>query len=135
VGLGFIKSNPKLGAFDAEGKPVLFQLDGDGHVTNAMFPGFAAIATGMGAAMFWLSYRNHNLGMGVKKAAYHAFEAKIMAETSPFVNDQIDLIIANKEKHYIIKRNRPNPEGIPITVPELRKLLRKYGPRETDDLR
>ena len=124
-----------VGSFDVEGKPYLFHIDGTGEVTNFTFPGFAAIGSGQSQAMFWLSYRQHNLGFPVKRAAYHAFEAKLMAESSPFVNDQIDLLIANKTKHWIITRNKPKPDGAPVTIAELREFHSIYGPRETDDLK
>jgi Proteasome subunit len=124
-----------VGAFDVEGKALLFVIDGNGEVHNCIFPGFTAIGSGANNAMFWLSYRHHNLGFTVKRAAYHAFEAKLMAEASPFVNDQIDMIVANKDRHYILTRHTPSPEGTPITVAELRKMLKKYGVRETDNMR
>jgi len=68
-----------VSSFDTEGKPYLFVLDGNGQVVNCTFPGFAAIGSGQEQAMFWLSYRQHNLGFSVRRAAYHAFEAKLMA--------------------------------------------------------
>jgi hypothetical protein len=123
-----------VGSFDLEGKALLFQIDGTGKVHNFTFPGFAAIGSGQNQAMFWLSYRHHNLGFSVKRAAYHAFEAKLMAESSPFVNEQIDMVIANKEKHYLLARHNPKPEGTPVTIAELREWYSIYGPKETDDL-
>jgi len=124
-----------VGSFDLEGKPYLFHIEGTGEVTNFTFPGFAAVGSGQNQAMFWLSYRHHNLGFPVKRAAYHAFEAKLMAESSPFVNEQIDLVIAKKEKHWVITRNDPEPESAPVTIAELRELFLAYGPKETDDLK
>lgn len=124
-----------VSSFDVEGKPYLFVADGTGEVTNVTFPGFVAIGSGQDQAMFWLSYRNHNLEFSAKKAAYHAFEAKLMAESSPFVNDQLDLIIASKDKHHIATRANPKPDGIPVTVAELREMFLTYGPKETDDLK
>ena len=121
-------------SFDSEGKPYLFLLDGTGQVVNCTFPGFAAIGTGQEQAMFWLSYRHHNLGFSVQRAAYHAFEAKLMAESSPFVNEQIDMIIASHKKYYIVTRTNPEPEGVPVTVAKLRELAEKYGPKETEGL-
>jgi len=123
-----------VSSFDTEGKPYLFLIDGTGEVLNLTFPGFAAIGSGREQAMFWLSYRHHNLGLNVKRATFHAFEAKLMAESSPFVNEQIDLVIANKDKCWVATRTNPKPEGIPITVAELQELFGSYGPKETDDL-
>jgi hypothetical protein len=124
-----------VGSFDPIGTAMLFTIDGDGQVQNSMFPGFTAIGTGLNSAMFWLSYRQHNLGLSVKRAAYHAFEAKLMAESSPFVNDQIDIVIANKKEHFLLTRANPSPEGAPVTVADLRKMLRRYGIRETEGLK
>jgi hypothetical protein len=124
-----------VGGFDVVGTAMLFTIEGNGQVYNSMFPGFTAIGSGMNNAMFWLSYRQHNLGLSVKRAAYHAFEAKLMAESSPFVNNQLDIVIANKDKHFLLTRTKPNPEGTPVTVAELRSLLRKYGVRETEGLK
>lgn len=124
-----------VGAFDPLGTAMLFTIEGDGQVHNSMFPGFTAIGTGMNSAMFWLSYRQHNLGLSVKRAAYHAFEAKLMAESSPFVNAQIDIVIANRKEHFLLSRTNPKPEGAPVTVVELRKMLRRYGVRETEGLK
>jgi hypothetical protein len=121
------------GSFDVEGKAYLFVLDGTGQVANLTFPGFAAIGSGAAQAMFWLSYRHHNLGFSLRRAAYHAFEAKLMAESSPFVNDQLDVVIASHKKHYVITRAYPTPDGFPITVAELREMLSVYGPKETDE--
>jgi hypothetical protein len=123
------------GGFDPIGTAMLFTIEGNGQVYNSMFPGFTAIGSGLSNAMFWLSYRQHNLGLSVKRAAYHAFEAKLMAESSPFVNNQIDIVIANKDKHFLLSRTNPNPEGAPVTMTGLRKLLRKYGVRETEGLK
>src|SRR5260370_15542476 len=124
-----------VGSFDLEGKPYLFHIHGTGEVTNFTFPGFAAIGSGRKQAMFWLSYRHHNLGFPVKRSAYHAFEAKLMAESSPFVNEQIDLVIANKEKHWILTKSNPKPDETPLPIPYLRKLFSTYGPKETDDMK
>jgi hypothetical protein len=124
-----------VGAFDTEGKAMLFTVDGTGEVGNSMFPGFTAIGSGLNNAMFWLSYRHHNLGFPVRRATYHAFEAKLMAEQSPFVNTQIDLVIASKEKNFSVTRHNPRPDGVPITIEELREMFLIYGPKETDDLK
>lgn len=124
-----------VSSFDLEGKPYLFLIDGTGEVHNLTFPGFAAIGSGQKQAMFWLSYPNHNLGFSARRAAYHEFEAKLMAESSPFVNEQLDLVIANKDKHFIATRANPKPEGIPITVAERSELFLAYGPKETDGLK
>jgi hypothetical protein len=124
-----------VGSFDIEGSALLFIIEGTGQVHNSTFPGFAAIGSGQEAALFWLSYRNHNLGFPLRRAAYQAFEAKIMAEQSPFVNDQIDLVIASKKQNFIVTRFDPKPDGVPVTVAELREMFTVYGPKETDEVK
>ena len=124
-----------VSSFDLEGKAYLFTIDGTGEVINCTFPGFSAIGSGMNNALFWLSYRNHNLGAPIKRAAYHAFEAKIMAEKSPFVNEEIDMVIAKKGHHFILTKALPKPQGTPVTVAELREMFSVYGPKVTDDLK
>jgi hypothetical protein len=122
-----------VAAFDHAGQAFLFVI-GEGWLENFSFPGFAAIGSGAGNAMFWLSYRNHHLGRSVKNSAYHAFEAKIMAESSPFVNEKIDLLIATKGNHVMISDFKPAPAAAPFTIGDLRQLFLIYGPKNTDEL-
>ncbi len=122
-----------VASFDANGQAFLFTVD-DEWLRIFSFPGFAAIGSGAGNAMFWLSYRNHHLGLSVKHAAYHAFEAKIMAESSPFVNEKVDLLIAQKGKHIMLTDFKPDPPDPPFTIKELREMFALYGPRNTDVL-
>ena len=120
-----------VAAFNKQGQPTLFRLDGTGGVENFTFPGFTAVGVGAQNAMFWLSYRNHNLSMSVKRAAYHAFEAKLMGESSPFVNEKVDVLIVNSEGFANLTDFKPAPKHAPITLEILRKMFKQYGPKET----
>jgi hypothetical protein len=125
-----------VAGFNADRQAYLFLMDGGRSVENLSFPGFAAIGSGSENAMFWLSYRNHHLGKSPKHSAYHAFEAKTMAESSPFVNQNLDLLIANKETHWLLSNLKaaPVPVGSPTTVEELTEMFKEYGPHSTDGL-
>ncbi len=124
-----------VGAFNNRGQAFLLYVEADGKVMNLTFPGFGAIGSGSDNAMFWLSYRNHNLGFPIVRAAYHAFEAKIMAESSPHVNDKLDMLFANRDKWFFMSDNKPAPENAPITIPKLREMFSVYGPKETDEVK
>jgi len=122
-----------VGAFDKDGQAYLFWLDGKGGVQNFSTPGFAAIGSGAENAMFWLSYRNHNKSYSPKRTAYHVFEAKIMSESSPFVNEKMDILVARRDKWTFISDSHPIPADSPVTVEELRKLFdEEYGPKSTE---
>lgn len=123
-----------IAAFDCAGQAHLFHLDHFGHLTYTSFPGFAAIGIST-HAMFWLSHRAQRLGMGVKRSAYHAYEAKLLADDSPHVNDHIDMLIANRSEYWFSSTHRPEMgTGSPVRIGELREWFERYGPRKTDDL-
>jgi hypothetical protein len=127
-----------VGSFNRDGQAFLFYIEGNGEVQNFTFPGFAAIGSGHGNAMFWLSYRNHNLGFSIRRSAYHAFEAKIMAESSPHVNEKLDMLIAHSDKWSLISDDLPakgNTGNAPISIQELKEMFAKYGPKVTDEMK
>jgi hypothetical protein len=127
-----------VGTFNKEGQAFLVYMGGTGEVENFTFPGFAAIGSGQDSAMFWLSYRNHNLGFSVLRSAYHAFEAKIMAESSPHVNERLDMLIASGDKWSLISDSFPskgNAGDPPITIQVLREMFSLYGPKRTDEVK
>jgi hypothetical protein len=124
-----------VGGFNAIGQAFLLPVEGDGIITNIGFPGFGAIGSGLSNAMFWLSYRNQNLGLTLKTSAYHALEAKIMAESSPFVNEKLDVLVAARGKWTFISDSKPVPEGAAFNLNELRAMLSVYRPKCTDDLK
>ena len=123
-----------VGVFDKDGQAYLFYLDGKGGVDNYSTPGFSAIGSGEGNAMFWLSYRNHNKSFSVKRSAYHAFEAKVMAESSPFVNDKLDLLVASRDKWSFVSDALPTPPEATFTLSDLRAMFETYGPKNTETM-
>lgn len=125
-----------IGAFDCEGKGCLFSFLGDDVTVHAKpYPGYWAIGAGEENAKFWLSYRGHTLGMGLQRAAYHAYEAKIMAESSPSVNAQLDVIVATKGKHWFNSSHRPNEEtDCPVKFESLKEQFTQYGPKPPDSI-
>ena len=85
--------------------------------------------------MFWMSYRKHKLGVSVKRAAYHAYEAKLMAEKSAHVNERVEIIIANVDKSWNFSHDRlPAGDDCPVSLKELEKMYVRYGPQSTADL-
>jgi len=123
-----------VGTFTETGQACLFCLPGNGTVENHAFPGFAAIGTGAGNALFWLSHRNQKLSLSVRRSAYHAFEAKFMAESSPHVNKRLDMIVARKGQSFLFHHNREEIEGAPVSIPELRRLFKRLNVRDTGSL-
>ena len=122
-----------VGVFNSEGQATLLHIEGTGEVQNFTYPGFAAVGAGLNNAMFWLSYRNHNLSFPIRRSAYHAFESKVMAESSPFVNEKIDMLIANGDKWSLISDSSTqhgNAGTPPVTLAELRDMFVTYGPKK-----
>jgi hypothetical protein len=123
-----------IGVFDKAGQAYIFYLDGMGAVRNNSTPGFAAIGSGAGNAMFWLSYRDHNKSYSPKRSAYHALEAKVMAESSPFVNEKLDMLIASRGKWVFQSDDLPVPPDVPFTISDLREMIEQYGPKSTEEI-
>ena len=117
------------------GQAFLLYVSPHGKVIPINFPGTAAIGTGADNAMFWMSYRKHKLGVSVKRAAYHAYEAKLMAEKSAHVNERVEIIIANVDKSWNFSHDRlPAGDDCPVSLKELEKMYVRYGPQSTADL-
>lgn len=124
-----------IGTFAEHGSAHLFFVHDKGTVHPVTVPGFNAIGTGANNATFWLMYRNQHLGMGLLRSAYHAYEAKLMAEKSPHVGkDDIEMIVASADKHYVLTHDNPERQGCPVSLTKLRELWDKYGVPKTDDL-
>ena len=134
-----------VGAFDDSGMALLFETYSVGHTDHEdgapptmvlargnTIPGFTVIGKGRDSADFWLNYRNHALSYSPRRAAYHAYEAKRMAENSPYVNDKIELLIANKTGHVRLDDKTPVKRG--WSLEEMREMFSNYGPRSTDGL-
>jgi hypothetical protein len=129
-----------IAAFDCNGQALLFAMSGqDETIEPVGFPGYAAIGSGAGNAMFWLSRREHVMGMLPERAAYHAYEAKLMAEASPHVNEHLDLTVVTANDHWFISSHpllgpasgKAHPT---ITLPMLKKWVKRYGVRSTEQL-
>ena len=123
-----------IGVFDHVGQVFMFYLPGDGTAQNVTFPGFGAIGSGANNAMFWLSYRKQKLSCSIRRSAYHAYEAKRMAESSPHVNERIDMVIAQKGKHFLFHHDKPEIAGAPISMPEMKNLFKRFSARDTGSL-
>ncbi|HWD99371.1 MAG TPA: hypothetical protein VG345_10045 [Bryobacteraceae bacterium] len=133
-----------IGTFTDEGQAILYYIPNiaveyqqDGTPTLRMvrvqaFPGFYTIGTGAASAHFWLCYRGHRLTYSPKRAAYYAFEAKLMADKSPFVNEKIEMAIATTDGHVHVKDSAP--ESGSWSLAEFRHMYRKYGPQSTEPL-
>jgi hypothetical protein len=99
------------------------------------FPGYATIGTGADNANFWLNYRRQVLGRSVKQSVYHAYEAKLMAAQAPSVNDQIEIaIVVPGSKSFHLTKDTPMADGCPVSLGELQRLFKKYGPQKTEVL-
>jgi hypothetical protein len=127
-----------MAAFDRDKRAWLFRVDGDAHeINNVSFPGFSAVGSGSHNAIFWLSRRQHTLGLHPVRAAYHAYEAKLMAEGSAHVNEHLDVAIATHEEHWFCTTHdsqHGEKEHPDINIKNLKRWLKRYGIRPTDDL-
>jgi hypothetical protein len=125
-----------IGAFDNTGQAVLVcQYSAEQAFHNATFPGYWAIGSGGPNAIFWLSYREHVLGMGLQRAAYHAYEAKLMAEGSAYVNEHTDILVATKGQHWTITTHRPDEKtDCPVSLAKLKEWRETFGASKTDSL-
>jgi hypothetical protein len=133
-----------VGAFDDDGRALLFETFSVGYTEQDSgtptfvlaqantIPGFAAIGDGRDSAEFWLNYRDHALGYSPRRAAYHAYEAKRMAENSPHVNEKIELLVANKSGH--IRLHDGQPTRGDWSLHRMREMFSDYGPRSTEQI-
>ncbi len=127
-----------VATFCGDGTVSFIQVHGAEHeIANMLFPGFAAIGAGAELAIFCLSRREQTLGQLPLRAAYHAYEAKRMAESSPHVNDHLDIIVATNEEHWFctshssLHGQKEHPE---INIKNLKRLWKRYSPRDTAKL-
>jgi len=124
-----------IASFDYKGQAFLLWVDGhDGTARPTNFPGFWAIGSGCENALFWLAYRKHNLGVTPVRSVYHAYESKLMSESDPNVNDEIDILVATAQTHWWCTSH--NTQGERNMVPEFpldrfKEMFAKYGPRDT----
>jgi hypothetical protein len=129
-----------VGAFSHTGQAHLIVASGDkGTADGVGLPGFSAIGSGFPNAMYWLSHRAHTLGMKPLRALYHAYEAKIMAEDTPTVNDHIDILVANASGKWWFSSHFKQEALSAMQLPDiptvsLREMFKEYGPQPTDKL-
>lgn len=127
-----------IAAFDDEGKAFLFECNAQQHVVhNRSFPGFAAVGSGADNALFWLSRREHTLGLLPLRAAYHAYEAKLTAEGSAHVNEHLDIAVATVSDHWFCTTHRSlhgKKEHPDINLSNLKRLLEEHWIKKTDDI-
>jgi len=124
-----------IGTFAEHGSAHLFLVEHNGFVSPVTMPGFNAIGSGAINATFWLAYRDQHLGMRLLRSAYHAYEAKLMAERSPHVGkDDIEMVVASVDEHFILTNEAPEPSGCPVSLTKLKEMQKKYGVPRTDDL-
>jgi hypothetical protein len=133
-----------VGTFSDSGQALLYYIKGNAlrenengistveFVTSSSIPGFLAIGSGAHNAEFWLGYRKHTLSCSPKRAAYHAYEAKLMAESSAHVNELTEMLIATKEQRCHLTPKQPESEE--WSLREYAKLYAEYGPRSTEPL-
>lgn len=106
-----------------------------GEVTPLPSCGFWAIGSGAENALFWLAYREQGIGMSVKRSALHVYEAKLMAEHSPYVGrEDIELLIVTQDQWYHLTHKRRSADGCPVSLDELEELHREFGPSSTQSL-
>lgn len=99
------------------------------------FPGYTAIGTGAENAISWLNYRSQGLGRNIEQSAYHAFEAKEMASRAPTVNNVVEMaIVTPGGKSFHLTTRTPEVEDCPVSLAQLEKWLKKYGPQNTEAL-
>jgi hypothetical protein len=124
-----------VGTFAEDGSSRLFLVEHYGLVHPVSLPGFVAIGSGASGALFSLCYRNQTMDMGLRRSAYHAYEAKIMAERSPHVGKaDIQMLIANPKQACLLTEQEPERSGCSVSLTELKEWLEKYGPKKTTDL-
>ncbi len=127
-----------VGTFHHSGMALLYYVgpvyERAGWVHFDQFPGFATIGSGSQNANFWLNFRHQQLGLNPKQSAYHAYEAKVMAAKAPTVNNNLEMVIATADQHYLLTEERPEVENCQFSLTELKSMFSKYGPRDTNKL-
>lgn len=129
-----------LGTFNDAGMAHLYEVGAirdeygviKGLVRPHLFPGHWAIGSGSYNATQWLNFRNQQLGLHPVQSAYHAYEAKIMASQAPTVNRNLEVVVATASGHYVLTEEHPELPGCPVSIPELKKMFKRYGPRDTN---
>lgn len=95
-----------VGTFDEEGRSLIYWIgksyERSDLVHAVSFPGFGAIGLGSFNANMWFNQRHQKLSLSVRQSALHAYEASRMAASAPSVNEDIEILIATKERVFHI---------------------------------
>jgi hypothetical protein len=59
------------------------------------------------------------------------YEAAQMASSAPTVNTKTDIVIARADGAITLPCDLPPPPDAPITLDELKRLAKRYGPKST----
>jgi hypothetical protein len=131
-----------IGTFDVDGRALLYRTSRVAHEEHAdspstlvhvwgeVVPGFTVVGTGSDPADLWLNYCNHTLSYSDKRSAYHAYEAKRMAEKSPHVNERIEMLMATPHRYDWIHDRGPVSGDWSIGM--FREMFDEFGPKDTD---
>lgn len=127
-----------IASFDFKGQAFLLWVDGrQGTARPTNFPGFWAIGSGCENALFWLAYRKHSLAVTPVRSVYHAYESKLISESDPNVNDEIDLLVATAQTHWrCTSQSTPGDRNMvsELALDRFKEMFAKYGPRDTSPL-
>ena len=130
----YVGADLLIGTFDYRGMALLYfignQENTPGLVHLVQFPGYCAIGAGLYNASMWLNYRGQNFGMNIQRSALHALESANMAASAPSVNASPEMLLATSSDCWEISRRRET-DNPPITMEELKRLVKKHAPRST----
>ncbi len=124
-----------IGVFCNNNGACLIQVDNSSlDIENQTIPGIATIGVGSEAASFWLSRREQTFSESPLRSAYHAYEAKRMAESSAHVNEHLDILVATIDDFWFCTTHtsgHPYKKHPEINVENLKQLWVQYGPQNT----
>jgi hypothetical protein len=124
-----------IGAFCNHKGACLIHVNGTTlDVENMTMPGFASVGISSDVAGFWLCRRRQTFGDLPLRSAYHAYEAKLMAESSAHVNEHLDILVATDEKFWFCTSHtsgHPYEKHAEINIENLKEMWKRYGPQDT----
>lgn len=127
-----------IGMFDECGRAFLYdvgKVEGSSALVRPVaFPGYYAIGVGSFSALNWLNYRGQRLNFGIRRSALHIYEGCRMASSAPTVNKNTDMVIATAKRGFLLAYDRPPSADSPINLDELKRMAKKYGPKNTEAL-
>jgi hypothetical protein len=127
-----------VGTFHPSGMALLYYVgrcaDTFQQVFPIQFPGHWSIGTGSYNANSWLNFRKQQLGLHPVQSAYHTYEAKLMANSAPTVNANLEAVVAFADRHYLLTQEKQEEEGCPVSLSEMKSLYKRLGPQNTNEL-